>query len=148
MPPSGKRASRPPQFETAPLELTRPGKLHFVKLFKNGICQFDDFLGQLFSEGGYEKEVATAISIMDQRTRLKPLPGEKHHDLGTYTLNIPRRAPYTVRLYEIKTASLRIYYFHHPPDEEVVVLMGKKNEQGQDINAFTSLVDQYLRFIS
>lgn len=109
MPLHGKREPRPSLFKTAPLELTRPGKLHFVKLFKNGTCQFDEFLGQLYREGGYEKEVATAISIMDQRARLKPLPGQKHHDLGTYTLNMPHQSPYSVRLYEIKTASLRIY---------------------------------------
>lgn len=91
--------------------------------------------------------MATAVNIMDQRARLKHLPGEKHHDLGTYILSRSGHANYVVRLYEIKTANLRVYYFHHPPDEEVVVLMGKKNAQDQDISAFTSLIDQYLRFI-
>ena len=147
MPASGKRVPQPPLFETVPLELVRPAKLRFVKLLKNGVCQFDEFLAQLESEGGYIKQIAVAVNIMDQRTRLKHLPGEKHHDLGTYTVSVQSRAPYTVRLYEIKTADLRIYYLHHPPNEEVVVLMGKKNTQDEDISAFEGLVDQYLRFI-
>lgn len=146
MPRLGSAAPQPPLFHTEPLELTRPGKLRFVKLLKEGKCQFDDFLAQLEWEGGYTKEVDALINLMDQRGRLKHLPGTKHHDLGFYIHTASGR-PYQVRLYEFKTANLRVYYFHHPPDNEVIVLMGKKNTQDQDLNSFESLVGQYLQFL-
>lgn len=142
--PSSK-TPKPPLFSIKRIKQSRPSTLRFVKLVKNGNCQFDDFLQQIEDEGGYDKEVDKAIRFMDHLAQRKHLTGDKHHDYGTHACSVKGKV-YEVRLFEIKTKNLRIYYFHQSPYDEIVVLMGKKNTQAASESAFKSLVDQYLIF--
>lgn len=140
---------RPPAFAVRTIEQVRSVKRRFLKLEKNGHCQFDDFLLQLATEGGYDAEMISIFSIINQLTNLRPMRGNKHHELGdAYTHLASNGKSYRVRHYEIKTSNLRVYYVHFPPHDEIVVLLGKKNTQGEDLTSFEGLVAQYLEFVS
>lgn len=142
----GKKATSPPAFTLTPIEQVR-GKLVFHKLFKQGRCQFDEFLAQLAAEGNYLHEVDTLFNTLDQLAKLRPLRGTKHHPLGEAYTHHAHGKTIRVRAYEVKTKQLRLYYLHVPPTNEVVVLLGKKNTQPADISHFQNLVTQYLDFV-
>ena len=131
-----------PTFELRLLDQVR-GKVKFYKLLRNGQCQFDAFLAQLEQEGNLVAEIVSAFNLMEQVANNRPLPGTKCHPLGPAYTHLAGGKSYRVRQHEIKTKNLRLYYFHFHPTGEIVVLLGKKNTQREDINAFNSLVAQY-----
>lgn len=146
MPPPSSKSPAPPPFEIKRIKQTQPRQKRFVKLVKDGVCQYDEFLKQLELEGNFQKEVDKTIRYMDHLAQLKHLTGDKHHDYGVYSCSVKNKV-YEVRMYEIKTKNLRIYYFHQPPKDEIIVLMGKKNTQAADEVTFKSLINQYLTFL-
>lgn len=142
----GKKAVVPLAFGTVPIEQIG-GKLVFYKLFKKGHCQFDDFLTQLAAEGTYTHEIDTLFVTLDQLAKCRPVRGNKYHALGSAYTHQAHGNSLRVRLHEVKTKQLRLYYLHLPPANEIVVLLGKKNTQAADISQFRNLVSQYLDFI-
>lgn len=142
----GKQALRLPAFSVQPIEQVG-GKRLFYKLFKQGNCQFDNFIVQLAAEGAYTHDLDTLFNTLDQLAKLRPLRGNKHHPLGESYTHQAHGVAIRVREWEIKTKQLRLYYIHLPPTDDVVIFFGKKNTQAADISQFQGLVKQYLDFL-
>lgn len=111
------------------------GKQIFYKLLKDGICEFDEFVSQIKSEGNFDKEIKKVYALMQQVSELKTLPQEKFKELK-YSKSDGKE-------YEIKTKHLRVYLFHQENTGKIIVIGGKKTTQDQDIAHFRETKKMY-----
>lgn len=115
------------------------GKQMFYKLLKDEICEFDEFVQQIKTEGSFDKEITKIYALMQQVAELKTLPQEKFKEITN-----PKSE---VKEYEIKTKHLRVYLFHQEHTGKIIVLGGKKTTQNQDIAHFREIKKQYFESI-
>ena len=111
------------------------GHIRFYKLEVNGVCPLDEFWEEIESQGNLQKQLYSAIAIMERVAMNQRLPETKYKKISSGE---------TVKEYEVKTKDLRIYIFR-TKDGNVVVLGGKKSTQRSDINRFRNLKEQYLK---
>lgn len=111
------------------------GRIPFSILEIDGRCPFLDFCDQIEQDGNLKKQLATALSRMEQVANKQLLPVQKFRDIT------PRKE--TVKEFEIKTKSLRIYMIKE--EGHIVILGGKKNSQGDDIGKFRAIKKRYLQ---
>lgn len=101
----------------------------------DGNCPFMEFCAQIERDGNLKKQLATALSRMDQLANMQLLPVQKFRDVT------PRKE--RVKEFEIKTPDLRIYLIKE--EGHIIILGGKKNTQSEDIRKFRSIKQQYIQ---
>ena len=111
------------------------GKISFYKLFKNGVCEFDEFIAEIKNDSNYENEIKKIQIIMQQLSEMQFLPDAKFKELKGYKDNIKE--------YEIKTHSLRVYIFHEENTGKIIVSGGRKTTQKKDITHFRNIKKEY-----
>ncbi len=74
---------------------------------------------------------------MDQVAKMQLLPQDKFKDITP--------VKETIKEFEIKTKSLRIYLIKDEPGH-LIILAGKKNNQRGDIKEFRSIKKRYIEF--
>lgn len=112
------------------------GKVNFFKLLIDGVWLYDSFCANLTEEGGYDSELRKVQALMQEVSEMKSLPQTKGKPL--------KGNSNSVKEFEIKTKTLRIYLIHEENTGKIIVLGGKKTTQNKDITRFRGIVTQYL----
>lgn len=116
---------------------TIEGHYQFWKLFKDDICQFDEFIEKIKKDGNLCHELNSAYSIMEDFSSERQLPESKLKCIN-------KKHKGHMKEYEVKTSNLRIYFFVNPALGDIVVYGGKKSTQKKDISKFRNIKNQYL----
>ncbi|MCF8304165.1 MAG: hypothetical protein K9I94_12875 [Bacteroidales bacterium] len=116
------------------------GNIDVHKLIINDKCEFDSFIEALEHEGKYAiigSLFATLNSVANlmrmPRTRFRELKGRRKND--------------SIKDYEAKAGSYRLYLFKHTSGK-IVVFGGLKREQEKDIKRMRKLKMEFIKTFS
>jgi hypothetical protein len=125
------------KFETDKITQVK-GRIPFLKLKIEGICEFDRFVKELEETVEGKKIIKTIYAIMDSASNLNNLPKEKFRELKA------RSKSDLIKDYEIKKGEIRVYLFSY--SGYIVVFSGTKNKQREDIARLRRIKKEYKEF--
>ena len=113
------------------------GKQVFYKLAIDGVCQFDEYVNEIITDGQYIEEYTSLVANMEDIANNNLLPKTKFRDITSSKKD-------KVKEYEFKTKHLRVYAIKNDAGK-LILLGGYKNSQKKYINKFRALKYSYLK---
>lgn len=110
-------------------------KVDVYELCDNGESLFETFVNEIQHHGNLEKNLASAIGIIENNANKYRLPNTKFKKLNN------SKSKFNV--YEAKSGSIRIYLIYQKCGN-IIVTGGLKTKQKKDINKVIRIVKDYL----
>lgn len=113
------------------------GKIPFLKLNINGICQFDNFYNEYIQNGKFKSRFNACFQIMNYISDGHLIPNTKFR-------NLENPDPPTIEEYEVKKDEIRIYTIRIDKGFVIIFCAYKSKKQQKDILKFRSIKRDFL----